>query len=132
MKWNDKRKYHGGVRQTHYNMMLTAMKLKPFWGATLIDGYEGMEGNGPSSGTPVASRIAIASTDFIAADRIGVEAMGVDASWPGYLNYCGQVGLGQWDICEDRHRRAERRFRREEVPPARRRGARVAVDGTDD
>ncbi len=98
VKWNDKRKYHGGVRQTHYNMMLTAMKMKPFWGATLIDGYEGMEGNGPSSGTPVASRIAIASTDFIAADRIGVEAMGVDASWPGYLNYCGQVGLGQFDI----------------------------------
>jgi uncharacterized protein (DUF362 family) len=100
VKWNDKRKYHGGVRQTHYNMMLTAMKLKPFWGATLIDGYEGMEGNGPSSGTPVASRIAIASTDFIAADRIGVEAMGIDASWPGYLNYCGQVGLGQYDMAK--------------------------------
>jgi uncharacterized protein (DUF362 family) len=97
-KFNDKRKYHGGVRQTHYNMMLTAMKMKPFWGATLIDGFEGMEGNGPASGTPVASKIAIASTDYIAADRVGVEAMGIDAKWIGYLNYCGQVGLGQFDL----------------------------------
>jgi uncharacterized protein (DUF362 family) len=97
-KWNDKRKYHGGVRQTHYNIMLTAMKLKPFWGATVIDGFEGMEGNGPGSGTPIASRIAIASTDYIAADRVGIEAMGIDPSWPGYLNYCGQVGVGQYDL----------------------------------
>ena len=72
-RWNDKRKYHAGVRQTHYNMLLTAQKLRPFWGVSVLDGYEGMEGNGPASGTPVASRIAIASTDFIAADRVGVE-----------------------------------------------------------
>lgn len=98
--WNDKRKYHGGVRQTHYNMMLTAQKLKPYWGATLIDGFEGMEGNGPASGTPVESRVAIASTDYIAADRVGVECMGIDPSWIGYLNYCEQVGLGNYDIAK--------------------------------
>ena len=97
-RWNDKRKYHFGVRQTHYDMMLTAQKMRPFWGATVIDGYEGMEGNGPSSGTPVASRLAIASTDYIAADRIGVETMGVNPGWPGYLLYCWQMGLGQYDL----------------------------------
>ncbi len=97
-RWNDKRKYHYGVRQTHYNMLLTAQKMRPFWGATLIDGYEGMEGNGPSSGTPVPSRIAIASTDYIAADRVGVEAMGIDAKWLGYLMFCWQSGLGQYDL----------------------------------
>jgi uncharacterized protein (DUF362 family) len=97
-RWNDKRKYHGGVRQTHYNMMLTAQKMQPFWGATVIDGFEGMEGNGPTSGTPVASRVAIASTDFVAADRVGLEAMSIDAKWVGYLQYCRQVGLGQYDL----------------------------------
>ncbi|HLK63562.1 MAG TPA: DUF362 domain-containing protein [Bryobacteraceae bacterium] len=96
--WNDKRKYHTGIRQTHYNMLLTAQKLQPNWGVAVLDGYEGMEGNGPSSGTPVASRIAIASTDFIAADRVGVESMGINPAWPGYLNYCGQLGLGNYDI----------------------------------
>lgn len=96
--WNDKRKYHTGVRQTHYNMMVTAQKMAPFWGAAVIDGYEGMEGNGPSSGTPVPSRVAIASTDFVAADRVGVEAMGIDASWLAYLQYCSEVGVGQYDL----------------------------------
>ena len=97
-RWNDKRKYHVGLRHTHYNMLLTAQKLKPFWGVALLDGFEGMEGNGPSSGSPVDHRIAIASTDFIAADRVGVEAMGVNPTWPGYLNFCYQAGLGQYDL----------------------------------
>ncbi len=96
--WNDKRKYHGGVRQTHYDILLTAQRLAPFWGATLIDGFEGMEGNGPSSGTPVPSRVAIASTDYIAADRVGLECMGVNPEWVGYLRYCSQAGLGQYDL----------------------------------
>ncbi|MEN6601213.1 MAG: DUF362 domain-containing protein, partial [Bryobacteraceae bacterium] len=98
--WNDKRKYHNGVRGTHYNMFLTAQKMKPFWGATVIDGFEGMEGNGPASGTPVASRIAIASTDYIAADRVGVECMGINPDWLGYLQYCSQCGIGQYDLAK--------------------------------
>ena len=98
--WNDKRHYHGGVRQTQFDIFLTAQKMQPYWGATVIDGFEGMEGNGPGSGTPVDSRIAIASTDFIAADRVGVEAMGVDPTWMGYLVSCSQGGLGQYDLAK--------------------------------
>jgi len=98
--WNDKRKYHVGVRQTHYNMLVTAQRLQPHWGAALIDGFEGMEGNGPGNGTPVPSRIAIASTDFIAADRVGLEAMGINPDWIGYLRYCAQAWLGQYDLAK--------------------------------
>ena len=99
-RWNDKRKYHVGIRQNHYNMMLTAQKMQPHWGATVIDGFEGMEGNGPSSGTPVPSRLAVASTDYVAADRVALEAMGINPDWVGYLVYCGQVGLGQYDLAK--------------------------------
>jgi uncharacterized protein (DUF362 family) len=99
-RWNDKRRYHVGVRQGLYNIFLTAQKMQPYWGATVIDGYEGMEGNGPASGTPVSSRIAIASVDYIAADRVGVECMGIDPNWVGYLKYCGEVGIGQWDLAK--------------------------------
>jgi uncharacterized protein (DUF362 family) len=95
--WNDKRVVHNGLRQTHYNVFLGAQALKPFWGAAVIDGYEGMEGNGPASGTPVPSRIAIASTDFIAADRIAVETMGINPDWMGYLRFCADFGVGCYD-----------------------------------
>jgi uncharacterized protein (DUF362 family) len=96
-RWNDKRKFHVGLRQTHYNMLLTAQRLAPSWGASVIDGYEGMEGNGPASGTPVPSRIALASTDFVATDRTAAECMGIDPEWLGYVKYCGEMGLGQFD-----------------------------------
>jgi uncharacterized protein (DUF362 family) len=59
-----------------------------------------MEGDGPISGTPVPSHVAVASTDYIAADRVGIEVMGINPAWPGYLNYCAQCGLGQFDIAK--------------------------------
>lgn len=96
-RWNDKRIYHGGVRQTHYDILLTAQRLCRNWGVGVIDGWEGMEGNGPNSGTPVDHRIAIASTDMVAADRIGVEVMGINPDWLGYLKWCGETGVGVWD-----------------------------------
>jgi uncharacterized protein (DUF362 family) len=99
-KFNDKRKMHAGIRQTNYLMYLLAKEMKPYWGAAVIDGYEGMEGNGPGAGTPVPSRIAIASTDYVAADRVAVEAMGIDPSYLGYLNFLGAAGFGQYDLAK--------------------------------
>ena len=130
-RWNDKRKYHVGVRQNHYNMLLTAQKLQPNWGATVIDGYEGMEGDGPNSGNPVPSRIAIASTDYIAADRVGLEAMGIDpvvGGLPGVLRP-GRTGKLRPEEDSDSGRGARRRAQK--VSPAPRHRPRVAVDGAD-
>jgi uncharacterized protein (DUF362 family) len=99
-RWSDKRRYHVGIRQMHYNIMLTAQRMRPFWGATVIDGFEGMEGNGPNSGLPVPSRVAIASTDYVAADRVGIEAMAIKPEWVGYLTYCGANRIGQYDLAK--------------------------------
>ena len=96
----DKVLYHAGFHLCHYNMVVTAQAMQPYWGLAVIDGHEGMEGNGPVMGTPVASKLAIASTDFIAADRVAVECMGVDPNWVGYLRYCAQVGLGNYDMAK--------------------------------
>jgi uncharacterized protein (DUF362 family) len=98
--WNDKRRYHVGIRQSLYNFYLTAQKMQPYWGACVIDGFEGMEGNGPASGTRVPHRIALAATDFIAADRVASATMGIDPNILGWLKYCGEVGIGQWDIAK--------------------------------
>jgi hypothetical protein len=115
-RWSDKRKYHVGLRQTHYNMMVTAQRLN--WGASLIDGYEGMDGNGPNSGSAVASRIALASTDYVAADRVAAETMGIDPEWLGCVKYCGDLGLGQFDPSKIRRHRREGRRRQEILPHA--------------
>ncbi|MEN6428261.1 MAG: DUF362 domain-containing protein [Phycisphaerales bacterium] len=97
-RWNDKRLYHGGVRQTHVDIALTIQRLQPCLGAAVLDGWEGMEGNGPGGGTLVPSRIAVASTDYVAADRVGVEVMGLNPDWVGYLGFCAHAGLGQMDL----------------------------------
>lgn len=99
-RWSDKRVYHGGVRQTHVDIALTAQRLAPFWGVAVLDGWEGMEGNGPTEGTPVPSRLAIASTDYVAADRVGLEVMGINPDWVGYLHFCARAGLGELDLAK--------------------------------
>jgi hypothetical protein len=35
--------------------------------------------------------------DYIAADRVAVEAMGIDPPLVGHLQYCAAVGLGNYD-----------------------------------
>ena len=94
---SDKPIVHGsGFRGINYNLFDLAPKLHPH--LALIDGFEGMEGNGPNNGAPVDHRVCIASTDWLAADRVGVELMGVDFAKVGYLNYCAQTGLGETDL----------------------------------
>jgi uncharacterized protein (DUF362 family) len=97
---SDKRKFHVGIRAGNYNIYLGMQRMMANWGVGLVDGFEGMEGNGPVSGTPVPHRLALASTDFLAVDRVGLECMGIDAGWPGYLNYAYQAGLGQYDLAK--------------------------------
>jgi uncharacterized protein (DUF362 family) len=93
---SDKRPIHGGgTHGVNYNMYCLARRLYP--DLALIDGFEGMEGNGPTQGTPVSHRVCVASTDWLAADRIGVELMGIDFSKIGYLNYCALAGMGNAD-----------------------------------
>jgi uncharacterized protein (DUF362 family) len=96
--WNDKRRFHQGVRNSNFDMFLNAQKQRPYWNLGVIDGYEGMEGDGPTTGTAVASHVALASTDLIALDRVGLDVMGIDSTTVGYLNYCWQAGLGQYDM----------------------------------
>ncbi len=97
--WSDKRRIHvTGYQQHHMNLYLVSQRLSPTWGAVVLDNYEGMEGNGPVGGTMVPHRIAMASTDYIAADRVAVEALGMNANWIGYLQYCAAVGMGNYDL----------------------------------
>jgi uncharacterized protein (DUF362 family) len=46
-----------------------------------------------NNGTPVDHRVCVASTDWLAADRVGIELMGIDFANVGYLNYCAQSNM---------------------------------------
>lgn len=94
---SDKPTVHGsGFRGINYNLYSLASRVHP--DLAVIDGFEGMEGNGPRLGTPVDHRVCVVSTDWLAADRVAVELMGIDFGKVGYLNYCAQTGLGTADL----------------------------------
>ncbi|RPI11564.1 MAG: DUF362 domain-containing protein, partial [Acidobacteriales bacterium] len=61
-QWHDKRQFHArsapaptpqapNFHAMNYNMATAARRLSSNWGAAVIDGFDGMEGNGPSNGT---------------------------------------------------------------------------------
>jgi len=93
----EKAKMHqGGIPGINYNMFLIANRVRPHF--SVIDGFEGMEGNGPNNGTPVEHGVALAGLDVVAVDRIGIELMGIDYADVGYLQWCSNAGYGQGDI----------------------------------
>lgn len=89
--------HRGGNRGLSYNMFyLATMGVQP--DLAVLDGVVGMEGNGPVGGTPVEQGVAVASTDWLAADRLGVELMGMDYDDVKYLHWCAEAGLGRDDL----------------------------------
>ncbi len=85
-----------GRKYMNFNMFKLAQKIPPQ--LAILDGVEGMEGNGPTAGTGIEHGVALASTDFIAADSVGCLLMGVDFDDVGYLTYCANAGIGQGDL----------------------------------
>ena len=89
----DKNTLHQGYPAMNLNMYQVIKRIPP--SLAVIDGWVGMEGNGPVDGTPVEMGLALASTDFVAADAIGASLMGFDPSEVGYMTYArGRLGEG--------------------------------------
>lgn len=98
---NDRGKLHKDPvskdpRYFNYNMFLMAQHAFP--DLVLIDGFVGMQGKGPLFGDPIEVGVAIASTDCIAADRVGTEVMGHDFNDVGHLVHCANAKMGEGDI----------------------------------
>lgn len=64
----------------------------------VIDGFTGMEGDGPITGKIVSWGVAAASQDAIAADSLVAYLMGFNPVEIGYLYYCSRGGLGNADL----------------------------------
>jgi uncharacterized protein (DUF362 family) len=95
---SDKRLMHGGGSHgINYNIFTLSSVLHPH--LAVIDGYEGMEGTGPVHGTAISQKVCLASLDWLAADRVGAELMGVDVNKIGYMSFCIKSGTrGQGDL----------------------------------
>jgi len=92
----DKGSVHQGIKQININIAEIANYVWP--DLAVIDGFVGMEGDGPTDGSPVDVGVAISSTDPLAADRVACEVMRVEFDRVGYLSYCREKGLGKADL----------------------------------
>ncbi|HUV95147.1 MAG TPA: DUF362 domain-containing protein [Anaerolineae bacterium] len=88
-----KARVHQNCPAINLNLYKLASYVAPH--LTVIDGFQAMEGNGPVNGQPVDWKIAIASTDFVAADSLAAQLMGFPLEEIGYLYYCHLKGLGR-------------------------------------
>jgi uncharacterized protein (DUF362 family) len=94
---SDKSILHGGGSHgININLAMLAPMLHP--SLAVIDGFEGMEGNGPISGTKVDHKVCVVSTDYLAADIVGANLMGIDPANMGYLTYLSQAKAGESDM----------------------------------
>jgi uncharacterized protein (DUF362 family) len=78
------------------NIVRLNRKLLPH--IAVLDGFEGMEGNGPCDGDPVPLRAAVASADPVAADAVGAKLMGFEPQDVGFIFYANAAGMGVGDL----------------------------------
>jgi len=94
----DKSRMHQGYKAINLNLARVSRLTLPHLG--VIDGFVGMEGNGPVSGTPINFGIAAASTSPVALDAVVAEAMGFNPGDVGYLHHLSEWGMGTLDLGE--------------------------------
>jgi uncharacterized protein (DUF362 family) len=83
---------HQGHAVINLNLAVVAPYVWPH--LAVIDGWQGMEGEGPSTGDAVDWRVAVAGLDALAVDALTASLMGFDPDSVGYLHYCRRMGLG--------------------------------------
>lgn len=77
--------YESCVKFININLYEFIKKIKP--DLAVIDGFHGMEGEGPVNGDVVECGWALASSDALLADVVGVMLMGLEPEEVGYLHY---------------------------------------------
>ena len=87
---------HQGFPVINLNLALVAPRVWPH--LAVIDGWRGMEGEGPAGGDAVDWRVALAGSDPLAVDVLTAHLMGFDPEQVGYVQYCRRLGLGVGEL----------------------------------
>lgn len=95
---SDKFSMHQGYPVFNLNMAMLAPWVWPH--LAVLDGFEAMEGPGPTKGDPVDWRVALAGTDALAVDAFTARLMGFDPNEIGYMHYCQRLGLSVADFAD--------------------------------
>lgn len=86
--------YRDAVKTVNHNVYTVCKEIMP--DLVVLDGLYGMEEDGPVAGKGVFLGCAIASTDALKADGIGVRVIGLEPEDIGYLYYLKQDGYGDY------------------------------------
>ncbi len=89
---------HNGYKAINLSLAKLAENLN--LGLSILDGFYGIEGDGPSRGDSVEMRAAVTGTDFVSVDTVGAVLMGINPYKIGYLNYLDKEGAGTGKIGE--------------------------------
>jgi uncharacterized protein (DUF362 family) len=92
----EKWRIHQGYKAMNINIAALARKVMPHLG--VIDGFQGMEGDGPVGGEPVDLRVAAASTFPVSLDAVTSAMMGFNPLDIGYLHHLNDWGVGGADL----------------------------------
>jgi uncharacterized protein (DUF362 family) len=76
----------------------------------IVDGINGMEGNGPIQGTPKQASVLVAGRDFAAVDAMCCRIMGIEPSRLAYLKLIGYDGRRQPAILGEKVEDVSTRF----------------------
>ena len=83
---------HQGYKAINLSIAYLARYLMP--SLAVVDGYVGMEGDGPIGGSPKPLGVAVAGEDPVAVDSLTALLMGFDPRDIGYLYYLSEWGYG--------------------------------------
>lgn len=87
---SDKVKLHQGYLNLNLFLFQLATLIPPH--LAVIDGFEGMEGDGPVHGDPVALDWAMAGMNPLVVDRVATRLMGFNPEDIGYLTFLAEAG----------------------------------------
>ena len=88
--------YLSSIKLIHNNIV--EMSKITFPDMVVIDGFYGMQGDGPIDGYPVDHRIAIASVDPLKADGLAARLMGFNPEDIGYLHILHKLDWGGMNL----------------------------------
>lgn len=111
---SEKQKIHQGYKAINLNIARLGQRRLP--DLAVLDGYMGMEGEGPEEGDPVPLRVSAASVNPVSLDSVMAKVMGFEPLDIGYLHHLDEWGegvarLGEVDILGPPIVEVERRFK---------------------